>query len=321
MTEGQPKLSVVVTIVDGGDVLDRHLAALVAQEGGHDLQILVPYDHITADAGALANKYPTVQFVDLGTILNGLQPKNPLQVHGFFDTRRAEALKLAEGALVAITEDRGIPNPDWADAMVRLHETYPDGVIGGSVENGVDRLTNWAVFFCDFGRYQPPLDIADPEYVTDTNICYKREALQSVKDLWQTVYQEPEVNWALRRAGAGLRLSDAARTVQVREFKSAGSVASERFHWARLFGMVRGREMSRGQCLKYAVLAPALPLVLFLRHFRRQVQKGHHVGRFVQAAPFTLFFLACWSAGECVGYVEALIGRSGRADHTEEAAG
>lgn len=309
-----PDLSVVVTIVDGGDQLDRHLAALTRQTGRHELEILVPYDHISADAAKLADKYPGVRFIDLGRILGGMIPENPLQVHAFYDTRRARALKRASGRLIAILEDRGIPNADWAEKMIHLHETHADGVIGGSVENGVDALANWAIFFCDFGRYQPPLDVFDPEYVTDTNICYKREALMSVCDLWEALYQEPEVNWALRRAGTGLRLSDAARTVQHREIASLGSVASERYHWARLFGMVRGRELPRLQCAKLAVLAPALPAVLFIRHFRRQISKRQHVGKFLLASPYTLFFLVCWSIGECVGYIEALGGRSGRAD-------
>lgn len=320
MAVERPDLSVVVTIVDGGEILDRHLAALTAQTGKQTLDIIVPYDHMTGDAADLAEKYPAVRFVDLGTILDGLIPANPLQVHAFYDTRRAEALKLAEGGLIAITEDRGMPAPDWAEAMIRLHRQHPDAVIGGSVENGVDRLANWAIFFCDFGRYQPPLDEVNPEYVTDTNICYKRDALYSVAHLWETVYQEPEVNWELRRRNAGLRLSDAARTVQEREIDGLGSVASERFHWARLFGMVRGREMPRTKCARYALMAPALPVLLFVRHFRRQIKKGQHIGRFIQASPLTLFFLVCWSAGEAVGYLEALGGRSGRAtDHAQDA--
>lgn len=311
-TSETPALSVVVTVVDGGEVLARHLEALSNQQGDHNLEVLVPYDQACHDVAALADRYPSVRFVDLGTVLGGISPSNPMETHAFYDTRRTEALKLAKSRLIAITEDRGIPKSDWADAMIQLHDKYQDGVIGGAVENGVDRLWNWAVYFCDFSRYQPPLDIADPEYVTDTNICYKRAPLMSVSHLWETVYQEAEVNWAMRRQGVGLRLNDAAKTVQHRKLDGPVTLAGERFHWARLFGMMRGRELSRIDCMKYAVLTPILPLVLFIRHLRRQLHKGRHVRKFIQAGPLTFFLLVCWSAGELVGYIEALRGRTGK---------
>lgn len=303
------ELSVVVTIVDGGDTLVRHLEALTAQTGGHRLEVLVPYDHLSAGAAGLAERFPAVRFIDLGIVLDGAQPRNPLELHAFYDLRRAEALKRATAPLIAITEDRGIPRSDWAAAMIRLHADHPDAVIGGAVENGVDRLVNWAIFFCDFGRYQPPLDQADPEYVTDTNICYKRAPLMAIRELWEAAYQEPVVNWSLRRSGAGLRISDAARTVQHRPPIGLAAAASERYHWARLFGMIRSRDLSRGAVVKLAVLAPALPMVLFVRHFRRQLSKGHHLGAFLGAAPVTVFLLMCWSAGELAGYLQGLVRR------------
>ena len=112
-------------------------------------------------------------------------------MHFFYDTRRAAALGVAKGRLVGIVEDRGVPAPDWAAQMIRLHDAHPHAAIGGAVQNGVDRLMNWAVFFCDFSRYQPPLVVENPEYVTDTNVVYKRAPLLELRDLWQDLYLEP----------------------------------------------------------------------------------------------------------------------------------
>lgn len=302
-------LSVVMTIVDGGAVLENCLDALVAQAGAAEVEVLVPFDHVTADAARLADRYPQFKFVDLGPILGGIMPKNPLEMHAFYDTRRAEALKIARGRLIAIIEDRGVPDPHWAETMIRLHDTHPQGVIGGAVTNGVDKLWNWAIYFCDFGRYGPPLHAIDPEYVTDTNIVYKRDTIMSVRDLWDVKYQEAQVNWALRRAGAGLMLTDEAWTEQRRPQVTVGALVAERVNWARMFGQVRTREITRAQKLKLCLAAPVLPLVLFARHFRRQIAKRRHVDKFVMAAPLTLFLLVCWSYGELRGYLENPAGK------------
>ena len=300
-----PDLSIVMTIVDGGEVLARCLDALAAQEGGASFEVLIPYDHMSRDAAALAARYPQFDFIDLGEILDGIRPANPLEMHAFYDTRRTEAMKRARGRLIGIIEDRGVPDPRWAETMIRLHDENPHGVIGGAVTNGVDRLWNWAIFFCDFGRYQPPLAAENPEYVTDTNIVYKRETIMSVRHLWEEKYQEAQVNWALRGAGAGLMLTDAAITEQHRPPVGIAAMAAERFHWARMFGHVRGREVTRGERLKLLLGSPLLPFLLFVRHFRRQIAKGRHVGKYILAAPMTLFLLTCWSAGEFWGYTEA----------------
>ncbi len=301
-----PDLSIVVTIVEGGEKLALCLDALTAQMTEASLEVIVTYDHISRDAEELSRRFPSVRFADIGAVLDGVEPRNAMELHRFFDIRRAEALKLARGRLIGILEDRGIPAPDWAAAMIRLHQSYRDGVIGGAARNGVDRLRNWAVFFCDFGRYQPPLDEVEPEYVTDTNIAYKRESLWSVRHLWEVRYQEPEVNWALRRAGHGLRLSDAPMIEQVRETGSLPAMGAERFHWARLYGEMRAREASGPDRLKHLALAPALPFALLLRHLRRQIEKGHHLQKFLLASPITLYLLMCWAAGEFAGTLDAL---------------
>lgn len=298
-------LSVVMTVVDGGSTLARGLEALAQQEGDARIEVLVPYDHMSRGAASLASRFPRFRFIDIGEPFGGKIPRNPLEMHRFYDRRRAEGLKLARGRLIGIVEDRGVPEPGWARAMIRLHHEHPQAAIGGAVINGVDRLRNWAVFFCDFGRYQPPLLDPDPEYVTDTNIVYKREPLLAIRHVWEEYYQEPAVNWALRKNGTGLMLAGDAVTVQHRPKIGLAALARERLHWARMFGQIRGREISRLRRLRLCALMPALPLVLLSRHFRRQTATGKHVREFVLASPMMLFLLAFWSIGEFVGYLEA----------------
>jgi hypothetical protein len=232
-------------------------------------------------------------------------PKNAFEEHKFYDARRSAALKMARGHLVSMLEDRGVPAPNWAATMIELHkESANCAAIGGAIENGVNKRLHWAVFICDFGRYQPPLANENPEYVSDTNICYKRKPLESVREFWsEQRFDEAQVHWALHRNGEKLLLSDKPRTTQIREPTSIGTLVHERYHWGCNFGQSRSHNLSRKARLLLCLVVPALPLYLYVRHFWRQLSKGH-MGQFVLASPALLLLLLVWTMGEFMGYVK-----------------
>lgn len=313
--EGVPELSVIVIVVDGGAALRRCLNALRNQTGAPSMEVIVPYDDTIAEVGALAGEFPEFQFLSLGALALE-HPKSAFDEHELYDKRRSGGLRVAGGRLIAMVEDRGWPRPDWAAAMAALHREHECGVIGGAVESAARGPALWAAYFCDFGRYQPPLSKVNPEYLTDINICYTRVALDSVRPLWQSRYQEAPVNWALRRQGAGARLSDRPRVVQQRAPIGFWAMSKERFHWGRVFGQARGRELSFGKRVLYAAATPILPFVLFVRHAARQIQKGKYLPEFIGAAPAMIWLLCAWSLGELAGYAEA-----GEPTHAETSAG
>ncbi len=57
------------------------------------------------------------------------------------------------------------------------HSNFPFAGIGGAIENGTNRLLNWAVYFYDLGRYQNPLEMAESPFASIVNISYKRSSL------------------------------------------------------------------------------------------------------------------------------------------------
>jgi hypothetical protein len=52
-----------------------------------------------------------------------------------------------------------------------------------------------------------------------------------------------------------------------------------------------------------AAFTPLLPAILFLRHLRVYLGKGHPAGPFLTASPAIVLLLMGWSAGEFLGYV------------------
>jgi hypothetical protein len=302
------RLSVVVTIVDGGTALSRCLHALFSQEHPPPLEVIVPCDDSVPGIPAAAQGFAAT-FLNLGTIETRGPKTGPAGQHELFDRRRAAGLAAATGDVVAIVEDRGAPRPGWAAAVVRLHQQLPHAVIGGAVENGRDRLLNWAVYFCDFGRYQLPLAAGPRAYVTDVNVSYKRRALDLTAPLWRSRYHEPVVHGALVGRGETLFLSPDLVVDQVRDNLSLSNLISERIAWGHLFASLRLRETGLVRRVVLAATSPLLPVLLFFRLARDRALKRKSVLHFAAASPVVFLLLCAWSAGEAVAYVT---GRSQR---------
>ncbi len=298
-------LSVVVTIVDGGETLERCLAALAAQEQSPELDVVVPWDETVADIPSLSARFPRFRFLALGRLDTARPSDSPAGQHELFDRRRSAGLQAVSGQVVAILEDRGVPRADWARTMLALHERLPYAVIGGAIENARNTPLHWAVYFCDFGRYQRPFDAGPRSYVSDVNIGYKRRALDATANLWRVRYHETTVHWALQQAGETLYLVPELVVDQHRGALSLNTLVAERFAWGRLFAYTRARETGTVRRLALAALTPLLPALLLARHARLQISKRVRLRVFLQAAPAMLVLLTAWSFGEAIGYLTA----------------
>jgi len=136
------------------------------------------------------------------------------------------------------------------------------------------------------------------------DICFKHEPLESVREFWaDQLFDEGQVNSALRRNGNKLLLSDKPRTLQLREPMSISDMVRERYYWGRNYGQSRVLDLSIKARLMLCLGMPILPLFLYARHFRRQLGKGH-IGKFIIATPALIFLLLFWTMGEFMGYVE-----------------
>lgn len=296
-----PEMSIVVTIVDGGQVLRRFLNALLGQDNAPSMQIIVPYDSSVPEIRELRAEFSSCEFIDMGVVETFRPISTAAGQHELYDRRRARGLRACEGRLWAILEDRAPPRHDWARTMVRLHRE-PYGAIGGAIECAPTDLLNWAFYACDFTRYALPFESGPRDWISDVNVCYKRETLESVRDLWEERFNEARVHWALRERGETLFLTSEAVVEYQTPYTSLLGVLPERFHWGRLFGHVRAKHVSPAARAAFVLAGPLIPLRLFVRHGRAQSAKGQF-GRFVKAAPIMLALLTAWTSGEVWGYV------------------
>lgn len=295
-----PDLSVVVTVVDGGAALHGLLGALRGQESPPAFEVILPVDDSVPGVGEAAAAFPEVRILRLGPMATEHPADSPSGQHELYDRRRAAGLAAARGDVIAILEDRGHPDPDWARTAMRLHAASDAAVIGGAIEPEPAGLVNWAFWVCDFSRYGRPFPDGPAAWVSDVNVTYKRDALEATRPLWSARYHEPVVHWEIQRRGGRLELNQALVVRHRRAPTGLLALLPERFGWGRLFGAIRARHLSGPARVLRVVAAPLVPFVVLARHGRAQWRRGDG-GRFLRAMPLLLAMLAAWTVGETWG--------------------
>jgi hypothetical protein len=295
-------LSVVVTVVDGGDVLRRFLRALTHQNDAPAMQILLPYDASVPEIAAMASEFPQVTSVDMGQSKTLRPISTAAGQHELYDRRRAAGLALATGELIAILEDRAPPRPNWASTAVRLHRELLYGCIGGAIECAPGDLLNWSFYVCDFSRYSLPFASGPRQWVSDVNVTYKREMMDDTRSVWRERFNEALVHWTLLERGETLYLSNELIVDYQTPYSSLLGVLPERFHWGRLFGSVRARSVPAWKRALFILLGPLIPTRLVVRHGITQMKKGN-VARYVLASPYIAALVTAWAFGEWIGYL------------------
>lgn len=302
-----PRLSVIVAVVtDTAQKLDTShlvacLQALRQQVDPPSIEILVPYPASMKAIEPLHSAFPEVTFLPL-TDLKFYTASSSTSAGGreHHNELRARGLAAARGEIVAFVEDYGVPALDWCR---KISAAYPGAYtgLGGAIENAVDRPLNWAVYFSDFASYQNPLPAGPTHSATDANVSYLRQALEAIRPVWQTVFEEPKVNQALIDRGFSLGLSPELVVYHHRRNLSLGTAVAERFIWGRSYAAYRARWMSLPKRIMAAAITPLLPLLLTLRTSQTVTKKGRSQAALVKSLPALLLLAAAWSLGELVG--------------------
>ncbi len=297
-----PELSVVIVVVSDFKHLEGCLTALSHQESAPGMEIIVPYDGCDDNITFLGSRFPNVQFYPVFNSQSVSEHSRPSLDH--LDKMRAIGLKLARGVIVALLEDQVRPDKYWSSHVMEAHKD-PYAAIGGAIENEVDRPLNWAIYFCDFGRYQNPLNKGLTPYLCDVNVTYKYQTLNNIKEVWQDTYHEPCVNNALMAQRERLWLSPEIVVYQHRQNLRLCTVLLERYDWGRYYAGIRVQQFTLSRRLLYLGFSPILPLLLMARKTRDVLIKRRLITVFAIALPLTILLTFFWSLGEFIGYVTA----------------
>jgi hypothetical protein len=301
-----PVLSVVVAIVSDttgtrADVshLQGNLEALYQQIDPPPMEIVVPYHAQVEGIEKLKLRFPKVVFMRVDDLRSYSGRGGSREHH---DELRARGLALARGEIVGLLEDHGLPDPHWCAGLVGAHQqSY--AAVGGAIENGVDRPLNWAVYFCDFYRYQNPVMDGESPFVSDANVSYKRSILESIRPTWEETFHETVVNKALVSRGEKLALSPKIIVYQYRRNLKLWSTLKERYIWGRSYAITQSKLVGRIKSLVHGAVSLMLPGILLLRITLSVLKKDRSVGPFLKAFPLIAILTSAWSFGELTGYL------------------
>jgi hypothetical protein len=272
-----PAVSIVVASFSGRDALGRCLDSLAGQTSR--AEVIVSTNLPSSAVFEIRAAHPRTVFLEA-----------PAEASVF--ELRSRGINRASAPLVLLTEDHTTVGPGWVAALQRALE---QGAVaaGGAVDNGnTHRTYDWALYFCEYGSYMPPVVSGPVGALSGINVGYRREALLACREVWRdALVQGAEVKshleFGLREAMVHLR--------------SGG----------RHFGAYRtfGRPFARR--LSWMLASPAVPVVLFVRLVRRIAERRPDRLRLVfQSVVYVALLLGAWSWGEALGTLFGSVGTS-----------
>jgi len=214
---------------------------------------------------------------------------------------RGLGIAAAAGDLIALLEDDCLIEPGWCAAA--LASAGPHAAVGGAVEPGPYRhALDWAVYFCEYGRFMHPAPAGPGAPLTGNNVVYQRQALAALPAAVRDNFREAFVHAAWREAGVPTRVDNALVVRNVNTW-SIRHLTSAPYHHGRAYAA--GRFGRRNPAIRgaVAILTVSMPAVKLWRIIRGTLERRRLAGRLAVAVPWILTFLVCWSAGEIVGCV------------------
>ena len=200
-----------------------------------------------------------------------------------------------------------MPDPDWCARIISAHRSG-HAAVGGSVEKGFapgssrDTTLDWAVYLTDYSRYMNPLPEGPATTLTDCNVSYKRESLESIHDVWTHEFHENLVNGRLHETGGSLWFDP---RIVVRNYRplTLSRAIRDRYSFGRLFAATRVEGQPFGKRLVFAAASSIMPPVLAARATRNLTTRRRHREQIVRCAPALLFVASIWMFGEMIGYL------------------
>lgn len=279
----------IVAALNDGALLTKSVEALALQADPSAVEVIVARDSsrfADVDRARLSNRFPALRWIEAppGTTVPCL---------------RGLGITAARGSLIAMIEDDCIVDAGWCEAA--LASAGPYAAVGGAVEPGpYRRRIDWAVYFCEYGRFMLPVPPEDAAPLPGNNVVYARQALLDLPESERMDFRDAFVHCGWQAAGIPTRV---VGTLVVRNSNawSLRHVTTVPFHHGRAYAGQRFARRSGVQRTALAVLALGLPFVKLVRTAAGTLSRRRFVGQLVLALPWMLVFAGSWSAGEMLG--------------------
>lgn len=286
---GRPKLSVIVAASNAGALLAQCVAALAVQAHPDEVEIIIARDASRfddVDRTELDGRTPGLRWIDAppGATVPRL---------------RGLGIAQARADLIALIEDDCLVADGWCRAAIATGGDC--AAVGGAVEPGPYRKPlDWAVYFCEYGRFMLPVPSAPDAPLTGNNVVYSRHALAGLPDAVRSDFREAFVHAAWQQAGVPTRVSGSLIVRNINTW-SLRHVTTAPFHHGRAYAAERYGARQAPVRVAVAALALGLPLLKLFRIAAGTLSRGRLTGRLLVAFPWAMIFVGSWSAGEILG--------------------
>jgi hypothetical protein len=292
LSDRPPQISVVIGTPQGWPAVRVALEPLLEQAAAHDAELIVADGSGRGRPDGLGRKVVWLE-------------RPGASVFQLYDA----GLRRARGVFVALTEDHCAPSPDWLASILRAFDDHPDAAgIGGAVRNGSPQtLVDWASYLITKGAYISPLAARPRQITTESNLAYRRAALDGLDDHDGLGAMILLHNEALRASGAVLVCDDRMVVAHHQSFPLPKTSAIH-FHDGRVIAGFSRARMGRRDRLRLG-LWPVLPLFRAVRAVATALAKGQDPALVVRAVPYVLWLQYCHAMGTALGYLTG-VGRS-----------
>lgn len=286
---GRPSLSVVVAASNDGTLLARCVDALSAQAHPDEVEIIIARD---------AGRFDDVARTELNRSTPGLRWVEA-PPGATVPRLRGLGIAVARADLVALIEDDCVVADGWCRAA--MASAGDCAAVGGSVEPGpYQKPLDWAVYFCEYGRFMLPLPSGPDAPLTGNNVVYSRHALEKLPDAVRLDFREAFIHAAWQQAGIPTKVTESLVVRNINTW-SLRHVTTGPFHHGRAYAAERFGARPTPVRLALAALAVGLPLLKLFRIAAGTLSRGRLTGRLLVAFPWAMIFVGSWSAGEILG--------------------
>jgi GT2 family glycosyltransferase len=291
-----PALSVLIASFNSKATIGKCLSSLLAQKTRQPFEVIVADSSHDDTPAMVAKHFPQVRLLRL-------------QGRHYAGSARNAALAFARGPIVALVDaDCTVPD-DWVERILAAHQSSPSLAIGSAIDNSArSGMIGWASYFCEFSRWMPCGRLRLMGDVAGASMSYKREVFERYGGFIEGTYcSDTEFHWRLARNGQAI-LFDPSILVEHASIESLPRYLAHEFAHGRFFARVRGRfkGFSRLRKTLYGLSSPFIFPVVLARTVRHVFACRTHRLFLWKALPGLTLGIACWCAGEAVGYVDGL---------------
>ncbi|MFH1965837.1 MAG: glycosyltransferase [Acidobacteriota bacterium] len=287
------RLSVIIASYNSRDTIGACLRSLESQADPDSFEIIV----------IDSSNDGTAEFVE--------QNFSQAEIYRFAERKfcgdaRNIGITKANGEVVAFIDADCLAGPSWVEDILRAHDSS-DLAIGGAIANGnPESYVGWAAYFTEFSKWMPG---TRPDFISDiagANMSYKTEIFERYGRFIEGTYcSDTEFHWRLGQDGLRLRFVPSI-VVSHCNIEHLGKFLKHEIFHGRSFARVRirARRFSRRRRFVYALGIPLVAGKLLLEIGMANLINRHYLKYFIRTMPLVSLGVACWCAGEFIGYLE-----------------